>query len=85
MDKVKKLHEAGASIPSAIKEALSLSVSEFAAKYDVPQPTMSEVINGSRRPTEKQLGALIAELGGSEAEWRELLWLAGKPESPSAA
>lgn len=85
MEKVKKLVDAGASIPDAIKAALAVTVSEFADKYDVTQPMVSEAINGTRRPTERILAALIAELGGTEAEWRELLWLAGKPESTSAA
>lgn len=86
MDKVKKLVEAGASIPMAIKDCLSLPVGEFADKYDIPRPTMSDAINGARRPTEQVVAALITELGGTEPEWRELLWLAGKPVSaaPSA-
>jgi len=85
MDKVKKLHEAGASITSAIKEALGMTVSEFALKYEIPQPMVSEAINGTRKPSERTLAALIAELGGTEAEWRELLWEAGRPQSSPAA
>jgi hypothetical protein len=85
VDKVKKFLDVGLSIPTAIKEALPMSVGAFADKYDIPQTLVSETINGGRRASEKLLAALIAELGGTEAEWRELLWLAGKPESSTAA
>jgi len=85
MEKVKKLVELGVSIPNAIKQALGIPVGEFAVRYDIPQTTASEVINGARRPSEKHLSAFISELGGTEEDWRDLLWRAGKPESPSVA
>ena len=85
MDKVKRLVEAGASIPTAIKESLGMTVSAFAEKYGFPQATVSEFINGSRRPSHAFLAALISELGGTEDEWRVLLWKAGKPEVSSGA
>ena len=80
MEKVKKLVELGVSIPNAIKEALGMPISEFADRYDIPATVASDVINGGRRATEKHLNALISELGGTEDEWRMLLWEAGKPE-----
>jgi plasmid maintenance system antidote protein VapI len=84
MEKVKKLVEAGLSIPSAVKEALGMPVTEFAAKYGIHSAHVSSTINGGRRPTEGILGALIAELGGTEYEWRMLFWEAGKPEPSNA-
>jgi transcriptional regulator with XRE-family HTH domain len=79
MEKVKALRELGLSIPVAIREAIGKSINDFAAANDINPTTVSETINGARRPTEKILTALISELGGTEDEWRELLWLAGKP------
>lgn len=84
MEKVKKLIDLGVSIPNAIKEALGMPISAFAERYDIPATVASDVINGGRRPTEKHVNALIAELGGTEDEWRELLWLAGKPQPTNA-
>lgn len=85
MDKVKKLMELGLSIPNAIQQALGITMAEFGDRHGIPRTTVSEVVNGARRPSEKHLAAFIAELGGTEAEWRELLWLAGKPETSPAA
>lgn len=79
MQKVKRLIDAGASIPGAIKEALGMPLTEFADKHALPRGTTSEVVNGGRRPTETQVQALIAELGGTPEEWRDLLWRAAKP------
>jgi hypothetical protein len=84
MDKVKKLVAAGSSIPTAIKEALGGPLSQVAEKYSIAVPDLSAAINGYRRPTDRIVAALIGELGGTEAEWRELLWLAGKPETSQA-
>lgn len=85
MDKVNKLIELGVPIPAAIQQAIGGTLAEFADRHGMPRTTASELVNGARRPSEKQIAALIAELGGTEAEWRELLWQAGKPISPSAA
>ena len=90
MDKVKKLIRAGASIPSAIRLALEpLTVQAFAEKHGRNRNSVSNEINGNVRATDATIDALIAELGGSADEWRELLWLAGKPaprdaEEPTA-
>lgn len=84
MLKVKKLVEAGASPSMAIKESLGMPVSDFAAKYNLPRGSVSNHLNGSVRATDDTINALVAELGGTPDEWRELLWLASKPASLSA-
>lgn len=84
MENVKKMIEAGTSIPTAIKEALMqkgfATLSEFADKKGLVRNAVANHLNGSRRPTGDTIRALVAELGGTDDEWRELLWLAGKPE-----
>lgn len=85
MDKVKKLIEAGASVPTAIKESLGMGVSDFADKHGLQRPVLSDVINGNRRAPDAYVDALVKDLGGTVDEWRELLWLAGKPVPASAA
>jgi transcriptional regulator with XRE-family HTH domain len=84
MEKVKKLVELGVPIPVAIKQAIGVSLGEFAERNEIPMTTVSETINGARRPTERILNALISELGGTEDEWRMLLWEAGKPDASSS-
>lgn len=79
MNKVKRLIEAGLPIPEAIRGALGMPITAFADLHGIPRPQMSLVVNGGLRPTQRHLAALIAELGGSEFEWRVLLWEAGKP------
>ena len=84
MDKVKRLIKAGASIPGAIREALGMTVEEFSAKYDRPPTHVSAVINGKRAPVEADIDAFVAAQGGTPDEWRELLWLAGRPANASS-
>lgn len=88
MEKVKKMVEAGSSITAAIKEALAQNglktVGEFAEKYSLNRSVASAALNALARPTNDTIAALIAELGGTADEWRELLWLAAKPEKASA-
>lgn len=87
MEKVKKLIEAGMSIPAAIREALvqnGLTVSEFAERHGLNRAAASNHINGNVRPTDDTISALIKELDGTADDWRELLWLAAKPEKASA-
>lgn len=79
MDKVKKLIDAGASIPTAIKESLGMTINAFAERHSLPAKAVSNAINGNVRPTDALIAALVAELGGTAGEWRELLWLAAKP------
>jgi hypothetical protein len=83
MDKVKKMVEAGARITPAVLEALGqngLTLTAFAQKYRLPYAHTSRGVNGNG-PTDALIRALCKELGGTEAEWRELLWLAAKPEA----
>jgi plasmid maintenance system antidote protein VapI len=79
VDKVKRLIDAGSSITGAIKESLGQPVAEFADTHGLPRTHISAVINGARRPTSDDIAALITELGGTEDEWRQLLWEAGRP------
>lgn len=80
MDKVRALVAAGSRIPTAVKEALlPLTLEELAQKYALPRPAVSNAINGNVRATDDLIGALIEELGGTENEWRVLLWEAGRP------
>jgi hypothetical protein len=88
MEKVREFMRQGMKPTEAIKAALksadrkreALKVYEFAQKYQLSQKELSSVIGGKKYPQPKIIMALIAEFGGTEAEWRELLWVAGKPE-----
>lgn len=84
MNKVRKLIAAGSTIPGAIKEALGMSIAEFAIKYARPRGVTGQVLLGRKTPTKKDVEALIAELGGTEQEWLELLHEAGRPVAQSA-
>lgn len=84
MEKVKKLVRAGASIPTAIKECLGRPVTTFADDHELPRAAVSNAINGNVKPSEPLIAALIEEMGGTEAEWRDLLWRAAKPEAAVA-
>jgi len=79
MDRVKKLISAGLPISDAVKAALGMTVTAFAEKHRLPRSITAEALNGARVATSAQLDALVAELGGTREEWRELLWLAAKP------
>lgn len=79
MDKVKKLMAAGSSIPGAIRECLPGSVRAIALRHGRNYNNFADAINGKRAPTDADVAALIAELGGSEREWKELLHEAGRP------
>ncbi len=83
MDKVKRLVKAGATIPGAIQDVLRQlgfpTVTAFAEKYDRDRSNMTRVIQGTRAPTQADVDALLLELGGTDAEWRELLHEAGRP------
>lgn len=80
MDKVKQMVAVGVSVSTAIREALGITDVELARRHGLNKGAVSNQIAGRVRPTSEFVAALIAELGGAEAEWRELLWLAGKPE-----
>lgn len=80
MEKVKKLIEAGARVPVAIKEALApVTIDQMADKYSVPRTALSTAINSNVKPSDEVINALVSELGGDSLEWRRLLWKAGEP------
>jgi hypothetical protein len=82
VENIKRLVEAGSTISGAIKEVLAqreLSISAFAKKYARNPNNMTSAICGTRAPSPGDVDALIAELGGTDFEWRELLHEAGKP------
>ena len=80
---VRQMIDAGAGIATSIKAALERngipSVSAFALKYRLNRASVANHLSGFTRPTDGTVNALIAELGGTANDWRELLWLAGKP------
>lgn len=87
MEKVKKMIDAGASIPVAIKEVLAqrgLTIAGFAERYHLNRTATSNHINGNVRATDDTVNALVSELGDTPDGWRELLWLAAKPERATA-
>lgn len=73
MEKVKNLIDAGASVSMAIKDSLGMTMTAFTDKYDLPRTAAVESVNGVRRATDRLIDALVAELGGSHAEWRDVL------------
>ena len=73
MDKVKQLMQAGATAGEAIRVALPMTLSALALKHGLPRSSTSEAFNGLRRATDAQVAALVAELGGTSEEWREVL------------
>lgn len=86
MEKVKKMVDAGTSIPAAIRQALTdagLTVSQFAEKYELNRSAISNHINGNVRATPDTIAALVSELGGTPEDWAELLWIAAKPDKAS--
>jgi hypothetical protein len=89
MDKVKELIALGLSVPSAIRGALESNgldtVSAFCDKYSLPRGGVSNHLNATVRPTDATITALVAELGGTENDWRELLWQAMRPAHLAAS
>lgn len=85
MHKVKELMAAGLSITDAIKHSLGMTLKEFADKYSLAPASVSNHLNAVVRPTDATIAALVAELGGTENEWRELLWQAMRPAHLAAS
>lgn len=89
MEKVRLLIEAGAPISDAITVALKgqgfQTIAAFAEKYGRDRSNITHAINGTRRPADADVEALIAELGGSPDEWRALLHEAGRPTAAKAS
>lgn len=81
MNKVKRLIAAGASVTEAIRVALGRPVAQFAIEKNLNRAAFSSHINGSVRATNETITALMDEFGGTEKQWRRLLWKAGEPES----
>ena len=80
MQQLKKMLAVGVSLPTAIKECLApTTIAEFAERHGRAASTISNVINGNVRPSDADVDALIAELGGDSHEWRMLLWRESKP------
>jgi hypothetical protein len=78
MEKVKQMVEAGVRVGTAIRECLAsldkpLSIAAFVAKHGLPRTSTHEAYNGQRVATDAQIAALVAELGGTADEWREIL------------
>jgi DNA-binding phage protein len=73
MRKVKALVGAGASLANAVRDALGeRSIAQLATDRGVSRQNLTSALNGARVPTEREVAALIAELGGSADEWRQL-------------
>jgi plasmid maintenance system antidote protein VapI len=85
MDKVKQLIGAGLPITAAIKAAIGTPLSEFADRHAIPRSSVSNHLNGTVRATDDTIAALMKELGGSDEQWRELLWQAMRPAHLAAS
>lgn len=73
MDKVKALLAAGATLSEAVRSTLGdRSLARVAIERGLNRSNLSAALTGSRVPTEREVDALIAELGGAPDEWREL-------------
>lgn len=73
MDKVKALVAAGASLANAVRDALGeRSIAQVAIDRGVSRQNLSSALTGSRLQTEREIDALIAELGGTRDEWKPL-------------
>lgn len=84
MEKVKKLHSAGASFSAAVKDALGMSITDVAEKHGLHRGQLSEVIHLRRVPDEAQLAALAVELGGTPEEVRSLWFEAAQAAALAA-
>ena len=73
MEKVKALLAAGARLSSAVQSALGdRSLAQVALERELNRSNLYSALNGARVPTAREVDALIAELGGSADEWRQL-------------
>ena len=85
MDKVKELMAAGLPAADAIKHCLGAPVSTWADKHAIPRSTATNVVNGVQRATDAVVLALAVDLGGTENDWRMLLWEAMRPPQLAAS
>lgn len=72
MDKVHQLLAADLSFAEAVKAALGKTVEQIALDHKLQRPRFSEMLNGRIVPDDRQLAALVAELGGTSEEWLDL-------------
>ena len=73
MLKVKALLQAGATLSEAVRSALGdRSLSQVALERQVNRSNLISALNGGRAPTEREIDALIQELGGTVDDWRPL-------------
>jgi hypothetical protein len=84
VEKIQKLIKAGVPIPDAIVLALGMSIKEFSLLHARMPSNIGQILRGRLAPSDKDLEALMTQLGGSEEEWRRLLWLAGEPVAAQA-
>lgn len=89
MNQVKRMMQAGVSLPTAVKEILAqksppMTLAKFAEDSGRSVTTISNVINGNVKPSDADIDALVAEFGGTPQEWRMLLWEQSKPEIAEA-
>lgn len=75
MDKVRQLLAAGLSFADAVKAALAKTVEQFASDHKLPRPRFSDMLGGRMVPDDRQLAALVDDLGGTRDEWLDL-WFA---------
>lgn len=82
MEAVKESIARGTPAGLAVRAALlarGLTVRAFAIKYGLPRSVTNHAMSGKTRASEAMIAALVEELGGTPEDWRETLWLAGKP------
>lgn len=73
MEKVKRLLAAGATLSEAVKSALApRSLSRVALERGVNLSELSSSLSGSRLVSDRIIGAMIAELGGTADDWRQM-------------
>jgi hypothetical protein len=74
MDKVKALLDHGLSLSMAVRAALGARrLTSVALKHGVNRSNLTSGLSGARVLTDGEIDALIAELGGTRAEWHGLV------------
>lgn len=74
MEKVKRLVEAGASVPTALKESLGTSVSAFAERHGLTREEVSGAVNLRIVPTPTCAHAFASAYGCPIGEFYEFWW-----------
>lgn len=73
MDKVKNLMAHGASLGDAVRIALGdKTIPLVASERGLNRTTLSTALAGGRPPTVAEVEAMVAELGGTFEEWRDV-------------